>query len=160
VFENEWKQRAVLPSPRRQPSVNHRHITPDVDIDGGTPEPDVTDNTREAQSDEIVKQLERGLPRWEGFGDSGWSANFGEVGNWSLWLLLEANNVCNRIDSWKFYKESKDVKIMRELFILILMSTGVFMPHSGNLVSGVLDAIPESDTKQTLPFHVCDMVFF
>jgi hypothetical protein len=91
LFENEWKQRAVLPTPRRQPSVNHRNDTPDVDIDGGTPEPEVTDNnTREAQSDAIVKQLEKGLPGWEGFGDGGWSTNFGEV-NSSLRVLVFAS---------------------------------------------------------------------
>lgn len=27
---------------------------------------------RDAESDAIVRQLERGLPRWEGYGDKGW----------------------------------------------------------------------------------------
>lgn len=30
------------------------------------------DMARDAESDEIVRQLERGLPRWEGFGPKGW----------------------------------------------------------------------------------------
>lgn len=45
----------------------------DVDI-GGTPEPEGPshDTTRDPESDEIVQQLEKGLPRWEGFADVGW----------------------------------------------------------------------------------------
>ena len=31
------------------------------------------ETSRVAQSDEIVKQLEKSLPRWEGFGPGGWS---------------------------------------------------------------------------------------
>lgn len=45
----------------------------DVDI-GGTPEPEGPshDAARDPESDEIVQQLEKGLPRWEGFADVGW----------------------------------------------------------------------------------------
>ncbi|KZT09072.1 uncharacterized protein LAESUDRAFT_723382 [Laetiporus sulphureus 93-53] len=55
-------------SPERQPS-------PDMDVDvGGTPEPEgpPTGTPRDGASDEIVRQLEKGLPRWEGFADVGW----------------------------------------------------------------------------------------
>jgi hypothetical protein len=47
--------------------------SPDMDVDvGGTPEPD--DMARDGESDLVVQQLERGLPRWEGLamGDFGW----------------------------------------------------------------------------------------
>ncbi|EGN94159.1 hypothetical protein SERLA73DRAFT_96993 [Serpula lacrymans var. lacrymans S7.3] len=54
----------------------------EVDVSGMSPEPegqteDINIGTgvseeRDAESDEIVKQLEKGLPKWEGFGDSGW----------------------------------------------------------------------------------------
>ncbi|KAI8983322.1 hypothetical protein BD414DRAFT_490572 [Trametes punicea] len=53
-----------------------RPSTPDVDVDiGGTPEPEVTarDSARDGESDEIVRQLEKSLPRWEGFADVGWA---------------------------------------------------------------------------------------
>ncbi|PCH33194.1 hypothetical protein WOLCODRAFT_93094 [Wolfiporia cocos MD-104 SS10] len=55
-------------SPERQPS-------PDMEVDvGGTPEPEgaAMEMVRDGESDEIVRQLEKGLPRWEGFGDFGW----------------------------------------------------------------------------------------
>jgi chromatin structure-remodeling complex subunit RSC1/2 len=45
----------------------------DVDV-GGTPEPEnmgADDMARDGESDLIVQQLERGLPRWE-VGDFGW----------------------------------------------------------------------------------------
>ena len=46
----------------------------DVDV-GGTPEPEnmgADDMARDGESDLVVQQLERGLPRWEGLGDFGW----------------------------------------------------------------------------------------
>ena len=58
------------------------HLSSDMDIDveGGQSEnegegdgDDVPSNVvRDAEGDEIVRQLERGLPRWEGFGGKGW----------------------------------------------------------------------------------------
>ncbi|EJF58495.1 hypothetical protein DICSQDRAFT_90751 [Dichomitus squalens LYAD-421 SS1] len=48
----------------------------DMDVDiGGTPEPEVVaqDSARDGESEEIVRQLEKGLPRWAGFADVGWT---------------------------------------------------------------------------------------
>jgi hypothetical protein len=49
---------------------------PDMDVDvGGSLDRQGDDHLggeRDAGSEEIVKQLEKGLPRWEGFGDAGW----------------------------------------------------------------------------------------
>jgi len=54
--------------------VNQRRASSEVDIDGGISESEPTNETsRVAQSDEIVKQLEKSVPRWEGFGPGGWS---------------------------------------------------------------------------------------
>ncbi|KAH9947379.1 hypothetical protein B0H21DRAFT_739315 [Amylocystis lapponica] len=53
-----------------------RQPSPDMDVDvGGTPEPEGPANepARDGETDEIVKQLERGLPRWEGFSAMGWT---------------------------------------------------------------------------------------
>ena len=64
----------MLPSPGRQSSVNQRRASSEVDIDGGMSESDhANENSRMAQSEEIVKQLEKSVPRWEGFGPGGWS---------------------------------------------------------------------------------------
>ncbi|OCH94163.1 hypothetical protein OBBRIDRAFT_748123 [Obba rivulosa] len=57
-----------------------RQASPDMEIDvGGTPEPEVVSNDtpRDPESDEIVRQLEKGLPRWEGFADVGWMDDVG-----------------------------------------------------------------------------------
>ena len=42
------------------------------DGDGEPSGEDFSNMPRDAESDEIVRQLERGLPRWEGFGPKGW----------------------------------------------------------------------------------------
>jgi len=56
---------------QQQPSSPPRMSSPDMDVDvGGTPEPD--DMARDGESDLVVQQLDRGLPRWEGLGDFGW----------------------------------------------------------------------------------------
>ena len=55
-----------------------RASSPDVDVDGFSPDSDgqaMDDGPameRDNLSEEVVKQLERGLPRWQGFGDKGW----------------------------------------------------------------------------------------
>jgi hypothetical protein len=64
--------------------------SPDMDVDvGGTPEPEnmgADDMARDGESDLVVQQLERGLPRWEGFGDFGWMKE--KEGSEERWLEL------------------------------------------------------------------------
>ncbi|KZS91702.1 hypothetical protein SISNIDRAFT_413701 [Sistotremastrum niveocremeum HHB9708] len=56
---------STVPTPTRQPS-------PDIEGDGpGSPEPTGERAARMEESDAIVRQLERGLPRWEGPGQGG-----------------------------------------------------------------------------------------
>lgn len=62
---------AVPKSPERQTS-------PEMDVDvGGTPEPEIM--ALDGESDAIIHQLERSLPRWEGFADVGWTHDIPEV---------------------------------------------------------------------------------
>ncbi|KIJ60553.1 hypothetical protein HYDPIDRAFT_117086 [Hydnomerulius pinastri MD-312] len=73
---------ALKPTPRL--STPHQASSPDIDIDvnGMSPEPDgqtedvgmgsVTGEERDGDSEAIIRQLEKSLPRWEGFGDLGW----------------------------------------------------------------------------------------
>ncbi len=59
-----------------------RSASPDMDVDiGGTPEPELTghDAARDGESEEIVRQLEKSLPRWEGFDDVGWAEDITPV---------------------------------------------------------------------------------
>ncbi|EIW65096.1 uncharacterized protein TRAVEDRAFT_26037 [Trametes versicolor FP-101664 SS1] len=76
--------KAVEPTPQgsAQPAATarakspERAASPEIDVDvGGTPEPEVVghDGARDGESDEIVRQLEKGLPRWEGLADAGWT---------------------------------------------------------------------------------------
>lgn len=52
----------------------------EVDV-GGTPEPETVamETALDGEGDVIVQQLERGLPRWEGFADVGWSQDIPQV---------------------------------------------------------------------------------
>jgi len=64
--------------------------SPDMDVDvGGTPEPEnmgADDMARDGESDLVVQQLERGLPRWDASGDFGWLKE--KEGSEDHWLEL------------------------------------------------------------------------
>ncbi|KAI0085714.1 hypothetical protein BDY19DRAFT_896215 [Irpex rosettiformis] len=72
-------QPAGLPTTRYGSSVRktpERPSSPDMDVDvGGTPEPETVamETALDGEGDAIVQQLERSLPRWEGFANVGWS---------------------------------------------------------------------------------------
>ncbi len=73
-------------SPKRAADAPHkspeRQMTPEMDVDvGGTPEPEGVGNDMapDGETDAIVQQLEKGLPKWEGLEDIGWATNIPEV---------------------------------------------------------------------------------
>ena len=72
-------------TPRRvvsAPKTPDRPSSPDMEVDvGGTPEPEAVamETALDGEGDVIVQQLERGLPRWEGFADVGWSRDIPQV---------------------------------------------------------------------------------
>jgi chromatin structure-remodeling complex subunit RSC1/2 len=56
-----------------------------------TPEPDILGDTnlaveRNEENEEIVRQLEKGLPRWPGFGEEGWSDGISQVRSYFTYL--------------------------------------------------------------------------
>jgi chromatin structure-remodeling complex subunit RSC1/2 len=67
----------------RPVAIRPRSPTPDMDVDveRGTPEPEggVEEEARDEDSQAIIAQLERGLPRWPGLEDVGWSDDIPEV---------------------------------------------------------------------------------
>lgn len=77
-----------LPQPAAAPalrplSIRPKSPSPEVDVDGerGSLEPEASfeEEARDDESQAIVAQLERGLPRWEGLEDVGWSDNIPQV---------------------------------------------------------------------------------
>lgn len=74
----------------------------DMDVDiGGTPEPEpvTQDLARDGESEEIIRQLEKGLPRWEGFADVGWAEDLSPVSTRTLY---------HRFHIWKAIGPSPD----------------------------------------------------
>ncbi|KAL5518380.1 hypothetical protein ACEPAH_62 [Sanghuangporus vaninii] len=77
---------AAASAPPATPSLAHsqsQDMDMDVDVGGGPSDNEgeaenygysgpMSTVTRDAESDDIVWQLERALPRWEGYGDKGW----------------------------------------------------------------------------------------
>ena len=56
----------------------------DVDVHGMSPEPDTTagptaGQDRDGDNEAIIRQLEKSLPPWEGFGDLGWMSEASQV---------------------------------------------------------------------------------
>ena len=77
-------------------SIQQHASDPDVDIithDSDGPEEDesATQTDRDPQSDEIIKQLEKGIPGWPGFGEEGWMNEVKPVScwHWNINLLVQ-----------------------------------------------------------------------
>lgn len=113
---------------------------------------------RDPESEEIVRQLEKGLPRWPGFGDQGW--------------MKEGTSVCIqtfhkskllayfffplwgiRIKCLNLYKLSRTTKTSRTFVLLFRLSPLGCKPlFSGNKPFVSLEAIPEESTIPYLSY--------
>ena len=114
----------------------------DVDV-GGTPEPEsmgADDMARDGESDLIVQQLERGLPRWEGFGDFGWMME--KEGSEDHWLEL--------VLAIKAHKDTVYVPPPSPS----ACHKSQRPPFSGNRYATVLEAMPEETNIPYLSFSV------
>jgi chromatin structure-remodeling complex subunit RSC1/2 len=112
----------------------------DVDV-GGTPEPEsmgADDMARDGESDLVVQQLERGLPRWEGLGDVGW-------------LKEKDGSEDRRIELVLAIKGHKDA-----MYVSSPRSAGadLSVPFSGNRYAAALEAMPEETNIPYLSFGV------
>jgi chromatin structure-remodeling complex subunit RSC1/2 len=118
--------------------------SPDMDVDvGGTPEPETMgadDMARDGESDLVVQQLERGLPRWEGFGDFGWLKE--KEGSEDRWLELVLA-----------IKGHKDAVYVSSILLLLPHILEVFF--SGNRYAIALEAMPEETNIPYLSSSVC-----
>lgn len=87
---------------------------------------------RDQESEEIVKQLEKGLPPWPGFGEEGWSEDINQVGLVYVGLdIADPFDIENRNALSRSYKQSKATKtscasynvfIAKHLFSSIVLS--------------------------------------
>lgn len=91
----------------------------DVDV-GGTPEPENTplESARDGESDEIVRQLEKGLPRWEGFAGVGWAQNLSPVSHSILCFSpprrFRSERFSTRIGGWRLFMHSQNTRMAGE----------------------------------------------
>ena len=98
-------------SPARQSSVDV-----DLDVGGMSPDPDgpgddMTTMERDVGSEEIVRQLEKGCPRWMGFGKSGWMAEIEPVRPISQIMTVSDSVSRHRNDIWTFCTPSRATRI-------------------------------------------------
>ncbi|KAM5534374.1 hypothetical protein V8D89_011967 [Ganoderma adspersum] len=72
----EVKKEAAAAAAKAKAPTPEVDLSQDMDVDiGGTPEPEpvMQDLARDGESQDIIRQLEKGLPRWQGFADVGWA---------------------------------------------------------------------------------------
>jgi chromatin structure-remodeling complex subunit RSC1/2 len=117
--------------------------SPDMDVDvGGTPEPEsigADDMARDGESDLVVQQLERGLPRWEeGLGDFGW-------------LKEKEGSEDRRLELVLAIKGHKDTVYVSSPS----PRADLNVPFSGNRYATALEAMPEETNIPYLSFSVC-----
>jgi chromatin structure-remodeling complex subunit RSC1/2 len=76
-------------------SIQQHVSDPDVDIthdsDGSEEDEPAAQMDRDPQSDEIIKQLEKAIPGWPGFGEEGWMDEVKPVSccRWNMHLLVQ-----------------------------------------------------------------------
>lgn len=112
----------------------------DVDV-GGTPEPEnmgADDMARDGESDLVVQQLDRGLPRWEGQGDLGW-------------LKEKEGSEDHRLEFVLAIKGHKDAVYVSPP----LLPLPALILSSGNRYATALEAMPEETNIPYLSFSVC-----
>ena len=91
-------------------------LSRDMDEETMTPEPDIMGDgiERDEETEEIVRELEKGLPRWPGFGEEGWLDGLSQVR-----LIVDSfhSQVANsyRNESPKLFTLSKLIKTSCEL---------------------------------------------
>lgn len=91
-------------------------LSPEMDVDimsepGGREDDGDGGIDRDEESEEIVRQLEKGLPRWPGFGEEGWRDDVSQV-RWRLqWLrpvfmfVFSKERISEIIHAIKSYKD-------------------------------------------------------
>lgn len=82
ILATQMKMQPIASTSNHYPAIRprtvpRRDLTPDMDVDVVSPDSDdeagiVFHAERDPQSEEIVKQLDKGLPRWPGFEEEGW----------------------------------------------------------------------------------------
>lgn len=157
------KRTELLPRSSPQghpPSSPERPSTPEPDVDvGGTPEPEAVsyETARDGESDAIVRQLERGLPRWEGFADVGWAEDISMVSLRSTDRFCDGFKVCFSfqerataiINAIKEFQDSKCETFLPVMRVKI--SQGV----SSNIrLAAVIENLPEETAIPDLSFSV------
>ncbi|XP_006454962.1 hypothetical protein AGABI2DRAFT_148258 [Agaricus bisporus var. bisporus H97] len=111
---SKMTQSTIKPVPIRPKQRQH---TPDVDVDIMSPDNGHADGMmleRDPESEEIVKQLEKGLPRWPGFGEEGW---------------MDETSPDRLVDLVQAIKNYKDVAGNRPSSSLEAIPEGTTTPH-------------------------------
>ena len=141
-----------MPPPGRQTSANQRRASSEVDIDGGMSESEPTGETsRVPQSDEIVRQLEKSVPRWEGFGPAGWSTTIQLVRFFSSPRVPILNKAV-QADALPIVEQIRDYKDARcaPSFVCKNLTIPTHL-YSGTRLSTILDVVPDMDSKLNFP---------
>jgi hypothetical protein len=115
-------------------------------------ESDPTNETpRVAQSDEIVKQLEKSVPRWEGFGPGGWSTTIQLVRLSFPRPRYLVSTVRFRRTRYPLLTKYGITKTEGTRPRLLEKYHDPNTAHSGTRLSAVMDAVPDMDLKLNFP---------
>ena len=131
-------------------------LSRDMDEETMTPEPDIMGDgiERDEETEEIVRELEKGLPRWPGFGEEGWLDGLSQVRLVVDSFHNQVANSCRNISSRSFTL-SKRIKMSCELIYSRVTSVGnQNMAYSGNRLATALEAVSEESTIPYLSYTV------
>jgi len=110
------KHIAIRPKAQLSRDVDEEMMTPEPDIMGGGIE-------RDEETEEIVRELEKGLPRWPGFGEEGWLDGLTQVRLIVDSFHGQVANSCRNVSS-RLFTLSKHIKMSCELTSSRVTSVG------------------------------------
>ena len=114
------------------------------------------ETSRVAQSDEIVKQLEKSVPRWDGFGPGGWTISIQLVRLSPPSSPRAYLDKAAQADALLIVEQIRDYKDARYALVSACKNLVIpTHPYSGARLSAILDAVPDMDSKLNFPQVVC-----
>lgn len=136
---------------QRHTPVVQRQVTPDIEVDVVSPESDGQEEAtaafqaeRDPQSEEIVKQLEKGLPKWPGFGEEGWMNEINPVR-----LNFYRRQICCNGLQERYSDIVHTIKSFKDVMYVYCHDSHFYSSErhsSGNRLAVCLESLPEESS--------------
>lgn len=112
---------------------------------------------RDDDSDEIVRALEKSLPRWEGYEDVGWMSEVSHV-SITVVTLVSVTNLGDRNAMLRLYMLSRAIKTSCTRVLGVGVQRQMLtVCFSGNRLATALESVGEETVVNNTSYTVCSL---